>query len=94
MHNNTVILVHLCLEEALPIDRLHNLLQGLISNNVGQKLLKPLFALIIKEKGQNFLQNAWISSGKQLEDFMSSTEVPAFIQENVSNIQIYIDSLY
>ena len=66
------------------MNRLHKLLDSLISNNVGQKLLKPLFGLIVKEKGPNFLYNTWQNSGMQLVDFMSSSEVQLFVKENVS----------
>lgn len=68
----------------LPFPRLQVLLDSLIQGNVAKKLLKPLFSLVVKEKGPNFLHNSWKNFGLQLSAFMPASEVQSFVQENVS----------
>ncbi|XP_019761399.2 eukaryotic translation initiation factor 4 gamma 3 isoform X1 [Dendroctonus ponderosae] len=75
-------LVCLVLREVLTIQSLKKLLEILIERNVSIKLLKPLFALVVKEKGPNFLHKIFLQSGLKLSDFMQESDVGPFVQQN------------
>ncbi|XP_066251122.1 eukaryotic translation initiation factor 4 gamma 3-like isoform X2 [Euwallacea similis] len=75
-------LIALVCEDVLSFSTLRKLLDNLIECNAAKKLLKSLFALVVKEKGPNFLQNAWQKASLQLSNFMPAADVKPFVQEN------------
>lgn len=76
--------VHPICQEALPLTTLHKCCEVLILQNHAGNLLKTLFSLIIQEKGPNFLQNIWQSSGLSFNDFLSEQDATKFVKDNVS----------
>ncbi|KAJ8939180.1 hypothetical protein NQ318_017077 [Aromia moschata] len=76
------ILVDLVCEEVLPLNRLQKSFQILIKQGHAAKVLAALFKIVVTEKGPNFLQNAWQSSGLQVTDFMPSPQANSFIKDN------------
>lgn len=66
------------------LNRLSKLLEPIASKGDGSKLLALIFRLIIEDKGPNYLQDMWQSSGVVLADFMNQNQVDAFIKDNVS----------
>ncbi|XP_060516621.1 eukaryotic translation initiation factor 4 gamma 1 isoform X2 [Cylas formicarius] len=79
---NAENIVHLVYQQVLPFTRMHTVLKVVIDNNKAANILKPLFDLVICEKGPNFLQHIWQKSNLQLSDFIPSSEVPLFVKNN------------
>ncbi|KRT79506.1 hypothetical protein AMK59_7397 [Oryctes borbonicus] len=69
-------------ENAVPLTRLHKSFDIIIKQGHAPKLLDPLFKLVITEKGPNYLHSLWQNSGLSFSDFMESSQVNSFIQEN------------
>ncbi|XP_072375280.1 eukaryotic translation initiation factor 4 gamma 3-like isoform X1 [Diabrotica undecimpunctata] len=76
------ILVDLITEQVVPLKRLHKSFSILIELNQADKLLAPLFKLIISNKGSHFLHSQWQLSGLQLVDFMDTAQIESFINDN------------
>ncbi|CAH1183097.1 unnamed protein product [Phaedon cochleariae] len=76
------LMVDLLCMEAVPLKRLHKSCIILIGQRQADRLLAPLFKLVVSKKGPNFLQSSWSKSGLQLADFMDSSLVQSFISDN------------
>lgn len=82
--------VHPICEEALPLKTLHKCCEVLISQKHAGNLLKNLFSLIIEEKGPNFLQNIWQSSGLSFNDFIvPAQDAATFVKDNVRYLSFF-----
>nr|XP_022920525.1 eukaryotic translation initiation factor 4 gamma 3 isoform X3 [Onthophagus taurus] len=74
------IIASLLYENTLPLKRLHQSFNVLISQGHAAKLLATTFKLVMTEKGPNFLAAMWNSSELSLSDFMPSENVNDFIK--------------
>lgn len=64
----------------------HKSFAHLINQEHSASLLVPLFKQVLEEKGPNFLQGIWQSSGLSFTDFIPAMEVEKFIENNVCNL--------
>ncbi|XP_017771078.1 PREDICTED: eukaryotic translation initiation factor 4 gamma 3-like isoform X2 [Nicrophorus vespilloides] len=70
------------IENAMPLKVLFEKSSFLISKGVAHKLIASTFKFIVTEKGPNFLNEIWKSSGLKLSDFMDPNEVDKFVDTN------------
>lgn len=69
----------------MPLKTFHTCCKDLITKKHAGNLLKALFNLIIMEKGSDFFQGIWKSSGLTINDFIpSATDAIKFVEDNVS----------
>ncbi|KAG5882343.1 hypothetical protein JTB14_037626 [Gonioctena quinquepunctata] len=76
------LLVDLVCEEALPLKELFSYFLILIDQRQADKLLAPLFKLVVSKKGPDFLSSIWNKSGLQLREFVPNNSVDSFIADN------------
>lgn len=76
--------VPMILEGALSLTSLQKCSKALVSNEMGDKMLRDIFKLLVVEKGPNYLKDMWQSSNLKLTDFMTDTQAESFIEDNVS----------
>ncbi|XP_074031198.1 eukaryotic translation initiation factor 4 gamma 3-like [Leptinotarsa decemlineata] len=76
------LLVDVICEEVLPLRELHSCCHVLIEQKQADKLLAPLFKLMVSRKGPMFLSSIWKQSNLRVEDFVSDNVTAGFIQDN------------
>ncbi|KAK5645721.1 hypothetical protein RI129_004185 [Pyrocoelia pectoralis] len=86
------LIVPLLYDNAITFRDLQKCFSLIISSGHASQVLTNMFNLIIQEKGPNFLQNSWNSSGQKLSDYMPESQVDSFVKDNSFAFMVGNDS--